>query len=333
MLPGVNPQTYYGKPLVLLPDWVQNLESVWSNSGFSEAAADAFFTSLVGFNQQLGNDALFNSPMHFIGFSRGTVVNSEIIQRLGTFFPEDTNPNKFPDLQMTTVDPHDFNQPSLPPLVEDFFDPKVQVWENVTFADNYYQTVTIIDGPNVFPPVITPGGRDIPNLPPPDANGTAPGLRFPREGWIPPNPDDPDADLLGEPNLSVLLGTRANENGREHSRAGFTKDDLFGRPHVRSLAWYAGTVDLAEEEYPLDDITQSRYPIYRRRGDGRIPDLFERIFPSVMPISVSILGTYQITLLDFLLMIRTLHQRASALAGSIQYLAVAIICVHSQFHQ
>ncbi len=35
--------------------------------------------------RQQGN--LFNSPMHFIGFSRGTVVNSKIIQRLGTYYP------------------------------------------------------------------------------------------------------------------------------------------------------------------------------------------------------------------------------------------------------
>jgi hypothetical protein len=31
--------------------------------------------------------AIFNSPLHFVGFSRGTVVNSEIIQRVGTYFP------------------------------------------------------------------------------------------------------------------------------------------------------------------------------------------------------------------------------------------------------
>src|SRR3546814_16537658 len=30
---------------------------------------------------------ILSTPMHFIGHGRGTVVNSEIIQRLGTFFP------------------------------------------------------------------------------------------------------------------------------------------------------------------------------------------------------------------------------------------------------
>ena len=48
--------------------------------------------------------------MHFIGFSRGTVVNSEIIQRLGTYYPlaggftadEDGKRTGNGDLQMTT---------------------------------------------------------------------------------------------------------------------------------------------------------------------------------------------------------------------------------------
>src|SRR5205814_1609417 len=64
-------------------------------------------TSLVQENQEVGGNRLFNSPLHFIGHSFGTVVNSEIIQRLGTYFPS------IADIQMTTLDPHDFNQPSL----------------------------------------------------------------------------------------------------------------------------------------------------------------------------------------------------------------------------
>ncbi|MCY7273188.1 MAG: hypothetical protein LH702_05450 [Phormidesmis sp. CAN_BIN44] len=40
------------------------------------------------------------------------------------------------DLQMTPIDPHDFYQPCFPLSFADFREPKVQVWENVTFADN-----------------------------------------------------------------------------------------------------------------------------------------------------------------------------------------------------
>ena len=53
--------------------------------------------------------ALFESPMHLIGFSRGTVVNSELAQRLLTVFPQiggTSTENR--DFQMTTIDPHDF---------------------------------------------------------------------------------------------------------------------------------------------------------------------------------------------------------------------------------
>jgi len=88
------------------------------------------------------------------------------VQRLGTFFPKaggTSIANR--DLQMTTVDPHDFYQPSLnltlPGLIStnfsDFYEPQVQVWNNVTFADNYYQTVADPTGLTA-----TPNGRNIP---------------------------------------------------------------------------------------------------------------------------------------------------------------------------
>ena len=167
-----------GKSLVLLPDWID--ESNISDSGFSEAAADAFFASLVQINVQLGGK-VFVSPLHFIAHSRGASVNSEIIQRLGTYFPNLR-------VRMTTLDPHDFKQPALDipagklaeavseallvvatknlPAAEalnalikpflsvaigavdastiayaEFLDPNVVRWSNVTFADNYYQTL------------------------------------------------------------------------------------------------------------------------------------------------------------------------------------------------
>ncbi|NIL97850.1 MAG: hypothetical protein GTO62_12180, partial [Planctomycetales bacterium] len=160
---GADPASAAGKPLVLLSDWA--LDSSISDSGFSEAAADALFAALVKLNEDLGSNGLFNSPMHLVGFSRGTVVTSEIAQRLVTYFPD-----TIPDLQMTTLDPHDFNQTTLdvklntllaflqllgnaPGAVAnllnltgnntlyfgDFLDPDVQVWQGVDFADNYWQ--------------------------------------------------------------------------------------------------------------------------------------------------------------------------------------------------
>ncbi|MEB3340934.1 hypothetical protein [Okeania sp.] len=218
--------------------------------------------------------ALFNSPLHFIGFSRGTVVNSEIIQRLGTFFPEAGGKvgTGQRDLQMTTLDPHDFDQPtiSLPFLgaFSDFREPKVQVWDNVTFADNYYQTVPRVEFGIPPIPTATPAGRDIPNLLGPDALRTElrTGLNFPRNA---------SGKLLGEPDLSVRLGTRRNTEGDEESKIGFTKDNLVGKPHQQVVSWYGGTTDLSKSEARLGEESQ---PIYRRRGDASEQKLFDKQF-------------------------------------------------------
>ncbi|TAE00747.1 MAG: Ig domain-containing protein group 2 domain-containing protein, partial [Oscillatoriales cyanobacterium] len=292
----IAPYLQANKPLVLLPDWSQNNESAIPDSGFTEGAADSFFASLVQLDQSLGGDAkfdsqgnfvrsqgaIFNSPLHFVGFSRGTVVNSEIIQRVGTYFPlaGGKENSLFRDLQMTTLDPHDFDQPSfsvqLPFLGEagfaDFREPKVQVWKNVTFADNYYQTVPRLDQGIPQIPTLTPAGRDIPNLSGPDALRTEirAGLKFPRNSA---------GELLGKPDETVFLGTRRNADGYENSLPGFTKDDLAGGTHGRVLTWYAGTADLGLTEYRQNSSsTQPVDPISRRRGDGHYEQLFDRDF-------------------------------------------------------
>jgi endonuclease G len=148
------------KPLVLLADWMQGVDaSSFYNAGFAEAAADSLFASLVKLDQQYGGavgegsrlyDAngnliriqgdIFNSPLHFIGLGQGAVVNTEIIQRLGTYFPHaggTSASNR--DLQMTTIDPYDFRNNSLVEEFNNLRDPEVVVWDNVTYADNYYQ--------------------------------------------------------------------------------------------------------------------------------------------------------------------------------------------------
>ncbi len=235
-----------GKPLVLVADWSQDSTADKLNSGFSEAAADALFAALVGLNQSYGQtddsqnqkDALFNSPMHFIGFGRGAVVNSEIIQRLGTFFPKDTHPGMFPDLQMTTVDPHDFPQ-ELGSQTLNYFDPQVQVWENVTFADNYYQTAT----------TSTPKGRALVNA-------------------------ESSADLQVH-----LGGVDESNNPIPESRVGFTLEDVGNNknPHARTVAWYGGTVDLSwSKDNPLGTPIHRRKGdfSYGELFDPNFPDAF-----------------------------------------------------------
>lgn len=275
VLTGTTPSDFFGKPLILLTDWSQDNESAIPDSGFTEAAADAFFASMVQLDQELGGTAgfdpttgnfnsttgaIFNSPLHFIGFSRGAVVNSEIIQRVGTYFPEAGGlpGSGIRDLQMTTVDPHDFEQkgfstPDWLPFVggmgfSDFHEPKVQVWENVTFADNYYQTVPKLN-PSLFEYTATPSGRSIPNA-----------------------------------DVNVFLGTRAGEPNYENSRAGFTKETDpgwvgpiylagFGAVHKRVMTWYSGTADL--------ELAKSPDAIYRLRGDGHYQHLFDPSFYSL----------------------------------------------------
>ena len=260
------------KPLVLLPEWSLDRESVIPDAGFSEGAADALFASMVQLDLALGGKVgeyqnnelqrlydsqgnlirkqgdLFNSPLHFMGFSRGTVVNSEIVQRLGTFFPQAGGTSMADrDLQMTTIDPHDFYQPSLnleltdfiSTNFSDFYEPKIQVWNNVTWADNYYQTVADPNGLTA-----TPNGRSLGLLPQEelDKNPKPAGLNFPKA----------NGNTLGKADREILLGTRQEEPGRENSRIGFTTDDLVGGTHKRAFGWYAGTVNLRLEQVKVE---------------------------------------------------------------------------------
>ncbi|NET42566.1 DNA/RNA non-specific endonuclease [Okeania sp. SIO2B3] len=155
---------------------------------------------------------------------------------------------------MTTIDPHDFEQPgfSFPgwiPVVggegfADFNDPEVQVWENVTFADNYYQTVPKLD-PNLLELTGTPAGR-----------------------------------LIENADLNVFLGTNSDENNYENSRAGFTRETdgiplLAGRgaTHGRVVSWYDGTTNLS--------VLKSPDELYRRLGDGYHDHLYDPDFSGV----------------------------------------------------
>ena len=195
---------------------------------------------------------MFASPLHFIGHSRGASVNTEIIQRLGTYYPNILN------IHMTTLDPHDQAQDSLnlhfgeafwlakaaagrlgkwlelpAEIVEsavkargglfmqwaDFNDPEVVRYEKVSFFDNYYQTLANPAKAKVT--TVTPNGRFV-------------------QG--------------------------ADYNTHLNAYAGFTNDDLYGGPHGRVLSWYAGTMDLSfgefGHEFGIFDATMSD-PIYR----------------------------------------------------------------------
>ncbi len=186
------------------------------------------------------------------------------------------------DLQMTTIDPHDFYQPSLnlqlPNFIStnfsDFYEPKVQVWNNVTWADNYYQTVA---DPNSF--TATPNGRSLGQLPQEelDKNPKPAGLNFPKAS----------GNTLGKADREILLGTREEEPGRENSRIGFTKDDVIGGTHKRAFGWYAGTVDLDLEEvklqYPHVEASENPQAVNDMLGKMGLPEMFDPNFPAAKP--------------------------------------------------
>src|SRR3546814_15623461 len=79
-----------------ISDWSSD---VCSSDLFAEAAAESLFASIVALDHATGVSAgsgmgkILSTPLHFIGHGRGTVVNSEIIQRLGTTFPNAGNPS------------------------------------------------------------------------------------------------------------------------------------------------------------------------------------------------------------------------------------------------
>ncbi|MDH5640473.1 MAG: M10 family metallopeptidase domain-containing protein, partial [Nitrospira sp.] len=263
-----------GSPLVLITDWMR--ESDISEEGFSEAAADSIFASLVRLDNDLkvnSSDSIgpvLSSPLHFLGHSRGTVVNSEIVQRIGNYFPSINT------IRMTALDPRDFDQPSqlfsnqtgwawlvekysrvqqllTHPLdsitaflsnpgswapsdihYDDLFDPNVQRWANVAFADNYYQEL----GSPPF--TITPNGRRLENF---DINIGLSG----------------DDELM----LPARAGFTEGQWG-DYSHVFGTLIPEIGGPHSRVWRWYAGTIDLGLTQF---DTKSDREPIYRSLAD------------------------------------------------------------------
>jgi|CXWL01.1.fsa_nt_gi hypothetical protein len=141
-LPGLSDVGRKGE-LVFLFDWAP--ESNQASIGWGEAAGDALFALLVDrgvINPTAGGN---NIPLHFIGHSFGTAVTSEAIERLARF--------NVPVDQVTSLDPHDFDQGILPvdgaQRLFELGNPSgygASVWSNVVFADAYYQTEFAPDG-------------------------------------------------------------------------------------------------------------------------------------------------------------------------------------------
>ena len=162
VLPEFTDQGQAGE-LILLWDWATVSQEF--STGFTEAAADALFSQLVNFGiidlQATGGTGIVDlapadpkdtkpkpkaPPLHFIAHSFGAAVNTEVIERLA-----------FYDIKVdhaTFLDPHDFdeeflaidgttgqfelNKPQGPAVTDEGYG--VTIWDNIEFADVYYQT-------------------------------------------------------------------------------------------------------------------------------------------------------------------------------------------------
>ena len=147
--------------LVVLFDWA--FESNEASPGWTSAAGDALFNTLVRLGVVDPESQSANVPLHFIGHSFGAAVTSEAVERLAQF--------EIQVDQVTYLDPHDVDQSGIPidgdqqqylmgmPQVvpssqsDSRFNYGATVWDNVDYADTYYQT-TLIPG--------IPDGRPIP---------------------------------------------------------------------------------------------------------------------------------------------------------------------------
>ena len=155
------------KDNVFIFDWT--LESAVNIQGFAEAAADVLASTLV---QLAISKPFVLQNLHFIGHSRGCVVNSEAIQRLifwdaEGFLPADLNLDD--NIHMTTLDPHPAGHWWETPFtamrdddVNDWyswFSPSIGVvgWKSeickVRYIDNYWQDATwaVFEGLSNYP--------------------------------------------------------------------------------------------------------------------------------------------------------------------------------------
>jgi hypothetical protein len=122
--------------VVLVFDWSAESDglNIGGTQGFAEAAADALYASLRDPQLPPAFAAVdpLAAPVHFIGHSRGAVVNSDCVERLAA--------GGFAVDQVTTLDPHPVDGTLDFPLdLADWLDRAPITWNNVAFSDNYWR--------------------------------------------------------------------------------------------------------------------------------------------------------------------------------------------------
>lgn len=176
---------------ILLFDWAE--ESNDNFEGFTEAAASALFASL---SKYVMDEIIDVSYLHLIGHSRGTVVISELAERI---LASGMRNRYVSDFHITYLDAHDYGvfntigtdydvNPWLPE--EDWSG--VMKWEGVDFVDAYFQTNPFYCGkPNLT-------GRAVEDAYNVLLDGTA------------CNPDDPNDCCMSHSNIPGWYTTTTN---------------------------------------------------------------------------------------------------------------------------
>ena len=130
-LAGGNPTNDLAAEIVIKLDWgdLAGFFNQYDTYEVAEAVAPRLLQP--GFIPDLGGRALAELPLHLIGHSRGASLACEISRLLGT--------NGVWVDHITALDPHPVNEDgnSDPLFVADA---PLRVYDNVFFADNYYQT-------------------------------------------------------------------------------------------------------------------------------------------------------------------------------------------------
>ena len=122
--------------IVLIYNWSQESDgfNIGGTQGFAEAAGDALYAALRDpqFPAAFSSVDPLADPVHFIGHSRGAVVNSDCAERLAAAGIAVDH--------VTTLDPHPVDGTLDFPLdLADWLDRAPVTWDNITFADNYWR--------------------------------------------------------------------------------------------------------------------------------------------------------------------------------------------------
>ncbi|MEL6109324.1 MAG: CARDB domain-containing protein, partial [Planctomycetota bacterium] len=141
--------------IVLIYDWSWESND-FLDKGWSEAAGDNLFASLADPLMMVGEPVdLLQRPLHFIGASRGTVVNTHAVQRIDHHFPEVTVDH------FTTLDPHPARGPF--GAIDDYGSDiqKLILPDNVVYADNFYRQDWLYEADLDFNGVEVPGAVNL----------------------------------------------------------------------------------------------------------------------------------------------------------------------------